>query len=189
MELWGQPGLTAKVSHPLTHSPSSAGKGEKIGWESSRIEVKTMRLLYNYCSRQKRLKLGKSNLLTIKVDLGRLLFADGEYAAVCLCHSFLRRNSHFSSAPAWFPHGNQMELAVSSPGQTLASSHRSHHCQHLGTVTQYTDRPQRCIWVCRLAGLWLLHHAAAHFFLCLSTCASWQTVTSSTWGRSMRERL
>lgn len=49
----------------------------------------------------------------------------GQYAAVSLCHSFLLC---FSSALASVPHWAQLEPAMSSPGQHLASSYRSHPC-------------------------------------------------------------
>ena len=44
-------------TQPLSHSPFSAGRGEKIGWESSWVELKTERLLTNYCCLQNRLNL------------------------------------------------------------------------------------------------------------------------------------
>lgn len=216
----GQRWLTAKPSQPLAHSPSSAGKQEKIGWKSSWVETKRGRSLNNYCCRQTRLKWGKINLLPIKVDLGSekqrqtlkqylsssisqaqlhslalltplLWCGRGWGLQVVSTQRFLPATpffSHFTSAPARFPHWSQLELAVSSPGQPLASSCRGPHCQHLGTITQCTDRPWRCICVFSSRTLASPSHCNT-FFLCLSMCASGQTVASSGWDCNPGERL
>lgn len=86
--------------------------------------------------------------------------------------------SRFSSAPAWVPHWSQLEPSRSSLGQSLAYSYRGHYCQHLRSVTRCAGRPLKYIWVCPAAGLWLLHHIAAHCsWACLwYPCPSGQTV-------------
>lgn len=55
-------------TQPLSDSPSLARHREKIECKST--EVKTGRSFTNYHHRQKRLHLGKINLLLIKIDLG-----------------------------------------------------------------------------------------------------------------------
>jgi len=43
----------------LTHSPCSTGQGQKAGWKTSWVEIKTGRSLTSHCHRQNRLSSGK----------------------------------------------------------------------------------------------------------------------------------
>lgn len=98
-------------------------------------------------------------------------------------HTFPLLQHGFSTGTSW----NQLCPTL---GQPPASSQRGHRCQHLHTVTHYTDRPQRCIWACPLAGLSSPSHCST-FFLCIWAhqdrlffpahgIAAWEKGSSST---------
>lgn len=53
----------------LTPTPQQDGTGRKRRWKRSSVETKTARSLTNHCHGQNRLNLGKSCLLSIKIDL------------------------------------------------------------------------------------------------------------------------
>lgn len=88
----------------------------------------------------------------------------GQYTAASLCHSFLLTFFLCSSM------GSPLEPARTScvqPGASPGlSSQRSPLRSPLLSTPGYCHlihRHRRCIWVCPLGGLWLLHHTAEHF--------------------------